>query len=312
MSDDPVTTGSAPEPAGSSAKAAGEPLLQLPPPSIPRSRSAGQPLWTFFLTPAAVLLGSLVIAAAVWFASDDDGGSATSGVLAAPGGASSPAPAVTGTTAAGNSTPTDVLDAFLGYAGQLSLNQEAFKQCLGDTESAAVINTHLQRGSQLGVNGTPTFFINNKKIVGAQPSAVFDEVIAAELKGSPTSLDGYSATIKQLAASNPPRFEIVASKVDVSDAFIEGNPAARVMIAEFSDFQCPFCKQWVDATLKRTRAQLGNDVALAFLHFPIVQIHPNAGKASLAAVCAGEQGKFSQMHDILFSRQNEWAKLPSN
>ena len=43
--------------------------------------------------------------------------------------------------------------------------------------------------------------------------------------------------------------------------------------------------------------------------FPIVQIHPNAGNASLVAICAGEQGKFWPMHDLLFARQTEWANL---
>src|SRR5690606_14001591 len=108
--------------------------------------------------------------------------------------------------------------------------------------------------------------------------------------------DGYSTGVRELAASN--RFAIVAEKPDVSGAAIEGSANAKVMVAEFSDFQCPFCKQWTDASLKALRAKLGNDVALAFLHFPIVQIHPNAGNASLVAICAGEQGKFWPMHDL--------------
>ncbi len=310
MPEDAASTGSPTGPADPATNPISEPSVPYPVPSTPGRRAAGQPLWSYFLTPAAVLVGSLIIAAAVWVDSDTEAESKISGGADAASVATTPAPAPT--TSAGNSSPTDVLVAFLGYAGQLNLDQQAFRQCLGDAESAAIINTHLQRGSQLGVSGTPTFFINNKKVVGAQPAAIFDEIIAAELKGSPTSLDGYSASVRQLAASNPPRFEIVPSKVDVSDAFIEGDPGAKVMIAEFSDFQCPFCKQWVDATLKRVRSQLGKDVALAFLHFPIVQIHPNAGKASLAAVCAGKQGKFAQMHDILFNRQTEWAKLPSD
>ena len=45
------------------------------------------------------------------------------------------------------------------------------------------------------------------------------------------------------------------------------------------------------------------------MNFPIVQIHPNAGNASLVAVCAGQQGKFWEMHDLLFAKQTEWAAL---
>ncbi len=89
---------------------------------------------------------------------------------------------------------------------------------------------------------------------------------------------------------------------------IEGNPNAKVMIAEFSDF-CPFCKRWTEASISEVRSRLGDDVAIAFLHFPITQIHANAGNASLVAICAGEQDKFWEMHDLLFARQAEWADL---
>ena len=51
-------------------------------------------------------------------------------------------------------------------------------------------------------------------------------------------------------------------------------------------------------------------MSIAFLHFPITQIHPNAGNASVAAICAAEQGKFWPMHDLLFATQQNWEKLP--
>jgi protein-disulfide isomerase len=173
----------------------------------------------------------------------------------------------------------------------------------------AVLNSSLQNGSSLGVSGTPTFFINNKKLVGAQPYALLQEIIEAELNGSPTTLDGYSPALRQLAANSPPNFAIIDGRPDITGAAIEGNPNAKVIVAEYSDFQCPFCKQWTDSSLRQIRAELGDDVALAFMHFPIVQIHPNAGNASLVAICAGKQGKFWEMHDLLFARQAEWSKL---
>jgi len=278
-----------------------------PPAPVVATPARKQPLWTYFLTPIAVVIGSGIIASAVWITSDSGGEAKPAAEAATAGVAISPA-AMADTAAA----PANMLAALTSYAKQLGLDQQKFTACLGKNDNLALINKHLQRGTQLGVNGTPTFFINNKKIVGAQPAAVFDEIIAAELSGSPTTLDGYSDAIKQRAASSPPGFEIVQGKVDVSDATIEGNPNAKVMIAEFSDFQCPFCKSWFDTYIKRLRSQLGNDVAFAFLHFPISQIHPNAGNASMAAICAGEQDKFAPMHDLLFQRQNDWAKLPAN
>jgi protein-disulfide isomerase len=269
-----------------------------------------QPIWTYFLTPAAVIIGACIIAASVWYTSDGSNSTAAmdhTAAVAPAADAVSKAPTPGAAPAA-----TDLLSVFKGYVRSLGMDEVKFTQCLGKPETVSVINKQLQRGNSLGINGTPTFVINNKMIIGSQPQAIFDEVIAAELKGSPAAIDGYSAAIKQLAATSPPNFLILSGKPDVSDAVIEGSPTAKVMVAEWSDFQCPFCKRWTDDNLTHIRAQLGNDVALAFLHFPITQIHPNAGNASLAAVCAGEQGKFWQMHDLLFQRQNEWAGLKTN
>lgn len=278
------------------------PAVVVPPP-------AAKPVWTYFLTPMAVILGACVIAGAVWYTSDG-GDSSSKAALVSSASVTPVTDAVS--RAPATATAQDLLSVLKGYVGQLGMDQNAFVACLSKPESVALVNKQLQRGSALGINGTPTFVINNKMVVGTQPSAVFDEVIAAELKGSPTTLDGYSATIKAMAATSPPSFQILPEKVDVSDAEIEGDPGAKVMIAEFSDFQCPFCKRWTDDTLQHLRPTLGKDVALAFLNFPIPQLHPNAGNASVAAVCAGEQGKFWQMHDLLFERQSEWAPLKAN
>ena len=74
-------------------------------------------------------------------------------------------------------------------------------------------------------------------------------------------------------------------------ARVRGNPNAKVMIVEFSDFQCPYCGQ-VEATLKSVLARHEGTVALAFRDMPISQIHPLAQGAAEASRCAGEQGKY--------------------
>jgi len=273
-----------------------DPLAPVPP-------RAGQPLWTAFLTPLAVLLGAALVAGAIWLTDEDE---------AAPAAVVEVDPGAVTSIDGSSTTPTTLLAALRSYAGQLDLDVDEFEQCLADSGRADVINEHLARGSALGVTGTPTFFINNKMIVGAQPTAVFVEVIEKELSGSPTSIDEYSELVRSLAQTTPPRFSIVDQPIDVSGAAIEGNPNAKVMIAEYSDFQCPFCQRWVQQTLGTIRTQLGDDVALAFLHFPITQIHPNAGYVSFGAICAGEQDRFWEMHDLLFARQKEWQSLPAN
>ena len=83
------------------------------------------------------------------------------------------------------------------------------------------------------------------------------------------------------------------------------------MIVEFSDFQCPFRQRWYYESLPQIREYIGEDVALAFLHFPIAHIHPNATAVHAAAECAGAQGKFWEMHDLLYEKQVEWSRLPN-
>ncbi|MGK2964283.1 MAG: DsbA family protein [Tepidiformaceae bacterium] len=259
-----------------------------------------QPLWSYFLTPAAILVGAVIIAGSIWWTGRED-----EPETAAPAGGDS---GVSEAPTLGGAEGSNLAAVLTRYAGDLGLDTDEFAECINDESNVGILNTHVQRGRAAGVTGTPTFFINNKKIVGAQPQSVFDEVIEAELNGSPTSLDGYSATIQQLAAAG--RFAIVEGEVDVSDADIEGERDAEVVIAEFSDFQCPFCERWVAQSMENIRARAGDDVALAFLHFPIQQIHPNAPYAHVASVCAEKQGDFWGMHDVLFARQNEWAQLP--
>jgi protein-disulfide isomerase len=271
---------------------------------------APRPLWTYFLTPVAVVIGACIIAGAVWYTrSDNSKPSAAVAAVTTPAASTETANSSGAPVASGQQ---DLITVFTSYATQVGLDTAKFTQCLGDTNSLATINKQLQRGNALGINGTPTFIINNKMIVGAQPTAVFDEVIQAELKGSPTTLDGYSDTIKQMAASTPPNFKILSARPDVSDAEWQGSPNAKVVVAEFSDFQCPFCKRFVDTTLAHIRAELGDQVGLAFLNFPLTSIHPNAGNAALVAQCAAEQGKFWPMHDLLFARQSEWESLRAN
>jgi protein-disulfide isomerase len=92
-------------------------------------------------------------------------------------------------------------------------------------------------------------------------------------------------------------------QVGFDPARVRGNPKAKVMIVEFSDFQCPYCGQ-VENTLKSVLAKHEGTVALAFRDMPITQIHPFAQGAAEAARCAGEQGKFWEYHDLLFGDQN--------
>lgn len=90
-------------------------------------------------------------------------------------------------------------------------------------------------------------------------------------------------------------------KIDVSNAPVRGNPSAKVTIVEFSDFQCPYCKRGAQV-MEQLLKDMPNDVKVAFKHLPL-PMHPMARPAARAAVAAGKQGKFWEMHDKLFGNQ---------
>ena len=312
-----------------------EPASDPPVEPTPEPQRARDPLWTSFLLPVAVLIGAAAIVGALFLREDSPPPESVApaladlttavdalsaeveslsdevALLAVEVEVSAGLDRAAGTAPAAPSGPATLNEALQDYAASIGLDADDFSACLDDPVTYEAVGAQLQRGIDLGVRGTPTFFINNKRISGAQPAALFALLIAAELEGSPTSLDEYPEVIQQLAQRDPPTFAILPERPDASGAPIEGDPGAAVMILEFSDFECPFCERWYQETLPEIRAQVGDNVALAFLHFPLTQIHPNAAGAHAAAECAGEQGKFWEMHDLLFERQGEWSDLPN-
>ena len=93
--------------------------------------------------------------------------------------------------------------------------------------------------------------------------------------------------------------------VSVSDQ-IEGNREAGVVLVEYSDFQCPACGAYY-SVIKQIMKEFDGRIALVYRHFPLRQIHQNADLAARATEAAGKQGKFWEMHDIIFENQKEWS-----
>lgn len=81
-----------------------------------------------------------------------------------------------------------------------------------------------------------------------------------------------------------------------------------VELIEFGDYQCPACGQFFPIT-QQLKAKYGDDISFRFANFPLVQIHPNAMVAARAAEAASLQGKFWEMHDLLFQNQTTWSGM---
>jgi protein-disulfide isomerase len=91
----------------------------------------------------------------------------------------------------------------------------------------------------------------------------------------------------------------------------KGSPNAPVTVYEMADFQCPACRGFaltILPTLEREFVATGK-VRWVFINLPLPSVHRNAIPAAEAAMCAARQGRFWQMHDLLFERQTEWAGL---
>ncbi len=93
-------------------------------------------------------------------------------------------------------------------------------------------------------------------------------------------------------------------KVPVSpEDHIQGPANSPLSLVEYGDFECPYCGQ-AYGIVKEAQDALGDDLRLIFRHFPLTQVHPHALGAAQAAEAAGRQGKFWQMHDLLFENQD--------
>ncbi len=124
--------------------------------------------------------------------------------------------------------------------------------------------------------------------------------VADDLSGRVALLE--EATAKPEPTARPGRPDpTLRYRATVDDAHTKGPADALVTIVMFEDFQCPFCSRAAN-TMKEVESRYGRDVRLVFKHNPL-PMHPQAKSAAIAAEAAGRQGKFWEMHDLLFKNQ---------
>ena len=101
--------------------------------------------------------------------------------------------------------------------------------------------------------------------------------------------------------ATPDDRELALAPLDEKVDHVRGSPAGRLII-EYGDYECPYSRQAFHA-IERVERQLGGNLRFAFRHFPLTGIHPHALAAAAAAEAAAVQGRFWDMHELLFRRQ---------
>jgi protein-disulfide isomerase len=161
----------------------------------------------------------------------------------------------------------------------------------------------------LNARGTPHFFVNGRRVTGAQPFEKFQSLIDEQLGKAKALLAAgtprakvYDELMKE--GKEPPPPEKKTLPPPPPDAPSKGPAGAKVVIQEFSEFECPFCKR-VGPTMKEIEQEYGNKVRIVWRHLPL-PFHQNAQLASEAAQEAFAQkgsAAFWQYHDKLFDAQ---------
>ena len=95
--------------------------------------------------------------------------------------------------------------------------------------------------------------------------------------------------------------QFALAPLDEKADHVRGSPAGRLII-EYGDYECPYSRQAFHA-IEQVEQRLGGNVRFAFRHFPLTRIHPHALAAAAAAEAAARQGRFWDMHELLFRRQ---------
>jgi protein-disulfide isomerase len=204
------------------------------------------------------------------------------------------------------------------YAGELGLDQAMFKVELDGRKYKGRVDEDARLAKALGVQGTPTFFINGRELDGLQSLDAFKKVIDDELVKTAAIAsaglapnDVYAKVLENtrelhlesvsISARDAREKQEARYRAIVGDAPTRGGKDPLVTIVEYADFQCPLCRKSV-AGLEEVLAEYGDDVQLVFKHFPL-RIHKDARAAAIAAEAARAQGRFWEMHDLLLANQ---------
>ncbi len=203
---------------------------------------------------------------------------------------------------------------FRDLAAQYGIPQAQAVAAMESTRNDARIAQDEGLADDLEAGGTPTFFINGRRLVGAQPAEAFKAMIDEELvKARALVASGIRPDkVYEAILATARKAELQLETVDLP-APTAANPSrgpanAPVVVQVFSDFQCPFCRRLVPV-LDELATAYPKDVRIVFRHLPL-PMHPDAqpaAEASMEAFAQGGRPAFWKMHDALFAADSQGA-----
>lgn len=129
------------------------------------------------------------------------------------------------------------------------------------------------------------------------------------LQGAPTETPKPSQPVAPSPGASPVASVVNPAEPGAEPAHAVGNPKAPVTLEEFGDFQCPPCGL-LHPVLKTMETEFGPDkLRIVFREYPLVPNHVHALAAARAAEAAGLQGRFWEMHDLIYEHQKDWAEV---
>jgi protein-disulfide isomerase len=179
---------------------------------------------------------------------------------------------------------SDASSSFKTYAGALGLDKNAFAQCLDKGEAALEIQGEELLAQSLGLRGTPSFIVNDLPIQNP-------------------SVEALGAVIDYLAAGGT-----TPEIVPTGDPRVLGNPqTASAVTVAFADYSNAESAQHALEVFPKLKTDYIDTGKMLYIFHPMTSgLDSPGGQAAIAAQCAGEQGKYWEMHDKLFQEQKTW------
>ena len=206
-----------------------------------------------------------------------------------------------------DSSPRLEDDDLFKLGSQFGLDAAKVKAAIRDHKRKKDIDADAELADDVSSSGTPSFFVNGRHLVGAQPFEKFQAMIDEELKKfeaqKSVAAKDYYASI-QRDAKGPAELEKKHAPGVPSTSPFRGAKNAKVVIQEWADFQCPFCSR-AESTVNDVMKEYGDRVKLVWRDKPL-PMHPEAGIAAEAAREAFDQkgnAGFWVMHDSLFGNR---------